>query len=79
MILLTAIRLDAYDRFQFKIEGTIIPLAVTNDALQAAEMLLTLGVSDPERLVAHACTWGQVEIYKRKEPIQLNGTSPETK
>jgi maleate cis-trans isomerase len=62
MILLQAIRLDAYDRFQFRIEAATIVPVVTSDPAQAAALLRQLGVRNPDPLLAHVRLWGQVEI-----------------
>ena len=63
MILLVADRLNAYDRFQFRIESGS-DAAVTGDPETAADMLLDLGVRDPSRFVAHVRQWGSVEIVE---------------
>jgi hypothetical protein len=57
-----AIRLDAYERFQFRIEAPQMVTVVTSDGLTAAETLRQLGVSEPEALIEHVRRWGQVEI-----------------
>ena len=62
MILLQAIRLDAYERFQFRIEAATIVPVVTSDPAQAADLLRQLGVANPDPLIAHVQRWGQVEI-----------------
>jgi hypothetical protein len=64
MILLRAIRLDAYDRFQFRIEAPGCVPVVTGDPLQAAEMLTQLGIESAMRLVHHVQVWGEVEIVE---------------
>lgn len=65
MILITANRLDAYEGFQFRIEGTDMGPEITNSAIEAIEILISLAVSEPEPLVAHARKWGSVEINNR--------------
>ena len=60
--MLQAIRLDAYDHFQFRIEAPTLVPVITGDAAQAAEVLRQLGVTNPGLLVVHAQSWGQVEI-----------------
>jgi hypothetical protein len=62
MILLQAIRLDAYDRFQFRIEAASIVPVVTSDPAQAADVLRQLGVANPDSLLAHVQRWGQMDI-----------------
>jgi hypothetical protein len=68
MILLTASRLDAYDGFQFRIEGAGETPAVSADADAVAEILLDLGVANPNRLVRHVREWGALEIFDHISP-----------
>jgi hypothetical protein len=62
MIMLTAIRLDAYDRFQYRIEAPELVPVVMSNAEAVASLLLQLGVKNPQPLIEHARTWGTVEI-----------------
>jgi hypothetical protein len=64
MIRLTAIRLDAYDRFQFRVEAPDCVPVVTSDPLKAAEVLTQLGIENPMRLVHHVQAWGDLEIVE---------------
>jgi hypothetical protein len=64
MILLTAIRIDVYGHFEFRIEGDEIDrTVVTGEALKAAKTLSKLGVENPLQLVEHVREWGSVEIF----------------
>ena len=62
MIILQAIRLDAHDKFQYRIEAENEPPFLTSDPEAVAARLLELGVRDPSRLIAHVHIWGVVEI-----------------
>jgi hypothetical protein len=64
MIRLIATRLDAYDRFQFRIEAPDCVPVVTSDPLKAAEVLSQHGIKSPMRLVHHVQTWGDLEIVE---------------
>ena len=62
MILLQAIRLDAYGRFQYRIDASGRPRFLTTDPKEAADMLSRLGVADVFRLLAHVREWGSIDI-----------------
>ena len=64
MILVQAIRIDAYDRHQYRIEATGHTPIVTSEPDEAAEILTDLGVPKADVFVAHAKTWGAVEIVE---------------
>jgi hypothetical protein len=66
MIVLVARRLDdAGSRFEFKIYPAGGDTVTADDATSASELLKGFGVPAPEKLVAHACEWGVVEIPER--------------
>ena len=68
MILLSAFKIDSGGRFSYRLEPDRgAPVATDNDKL-VAKSLLSLGVEGPDRLIAHARTWGSVEIV---EPIGI--------
>ena len=62
MIVLQAIRLDAHDRFQYRIENEDAPPLLVGDPREAVERLRECGVSNPEQLIEHVKTWGIIEI-----------------
>jgi hypothetical protein len=64
MIRLTAIRLDAYDRFQFRIEAPGCVPVTTASPEKAAKVLSVLGVTNPLHFVDHVTIWGEVEIVE---------------
>jgi len=71
MIRLTATALNVYGRFHFAIDGDAlaIPRTAVTPA-EAANILTDLGVAGSARLVAHAETWGAVDIHEHGvEPI----------
>jgi hypothetical protein len=61
MILLHAIRLDVYGRFQYRLELAGEPSFLTSDPKEA-DMLSDLGVNDGTRLIEHAREWGSLEL-----------------
>ena len=64
MIMLTAIRRNINDTFQFRIEPDDAAPSTTSDPVKAARILFRLGVERPWQLVEHAQHWGSVEIVK---------------
>lgn len=62
MVVLQAIRLDAYERFQYRIDVENEPPFLTTDPEAAVAKLLELGVMNPGRLVTHVREWGTIEI-----------------
>lgn len=66
MIMLQAIRLDAYGRFRYRIDfdGEVF---LTSDAQEAAAKLASLGVQSPKHLVEHCRDWGDVTIPEVEE------------
>jgi hypothetical protein len=67
MILLSAFRLDSSGRYSYRLEPAKGAPVATDDQEVVVEALLALGVENPDRLIAHARTWGSVEIV---EPAQ---------
>ena len=65
VIELQAIRLDAYGRFQYRIDAPNRPNFLTTDPDAAIDMLSQLGVADGARLLAHVQEWGSVELPTR--------------
>ena len=61
MILLQAIRLDVYGRFQYRIEAPHRRVVVTTEE-KAIELLRELSVRNPEGLIAHVKAWGSIEL-----------------
>jgi hypothetical protein len=64
MILLSATRVDAGEHFSYRVEAAGRPLIVTDDAGAAIAVLREVGVDDPQRIIAHARSWGMVEIVE---------------
>jgi hypothetical protein len=63
-----AIRLDAYGRFQYRIEAPDRVPVVIGDPDAAGELLRQLGVENPRGLISHAQTWGTAEIQALSIP-----------
>jgi hypothetical protein len=64
MIVLSAFRIDSSGRFSYRLEPVEGAPVATDDPDVVAEALRSLGVEIPERLIAHARTWGSVEIVE---------------
>jgi hypothetical protein len=54
VIVLKAIRLDAYGQFQYRIEAPNHAPVVTSDPGAVTDLLLQLGVQNPSSLSTHA-------------------------
>jgi hypothetical protein len=66
MILLTPTRLTAEGAFSYWIDAPEMKVTAPDDAT-AALILTELGVENPMPLIAHAQTWGTIEILSRSE------------
>ena len=62
MLVLQAIRLDVFERFQYRVDAPGEPPFLTSNPDEVAAKLAELGVPDPARLVAHVRAWGIIEI-----------------
>jgi hypothetical protein len=62
MILLQAIRLDVYGRFQYRIDASDREVVVTNEAEKAIELLRALGVHNPVGMIDHVQMWGSIDL-----------------
>jgi len=62
VILLQAIRLDAFSRFQYRIDAAGKAPYVTAEPEAAIDRLRGLGIPDGERLLAHVREWGSIQI-----------------
>ena len=62
MILFQAIRLDAYDRFQYRIDRPGDASLLIAERSEAIDLLKRFGVAEPTRLVDHVEVWGSVEM-----------------
>jgi hypothetical protein len=61
MIVLQAIRLDVYGRFQYRIEAPHREVVVTGEE-GAVEFLRQLGIANPATLIIHVQEWGSIDL-----------------
>jgi hypothetical protein len=66
VILLQAIRLDAFSRFQYRVDAPGKAPFVTAEPDAAIERLRVLGIPDGARLLAHVREWGSIQMLNRE-------------
>ena len=69
VMLLQAIRLDVYDRFQYRIDVDDGRSFLASDSDDAITLLSRLGVADGARLLAHVREWGSIELPGPAQPL----------
>ncbi len=65
MIRIEARRLDAKNRFLFQIHASGSALVTVEDPVEAFEILLRLGVGNPQRVIEHVRQWGVIEVHTK--------------